>query len=113
MSWPPYVHVWTDGACRGNPGAGATGVVVRSATAPDGKTYAPRGRGRGLARFGSRLGRCTNNEAEYEALLGAVNELLIVYAHAHAQRSRLREVKIHSDSQLVVRQVRGQVRARA
>ncbi len=81
-----------DGASRGNPGPAAYGVVVESA---DGE---PR------AAFGRCLGRATNNVAEYEGLLAALE-----YALAHAARSLL----VVSDSELMVRQLEGRYKVKS
>jgi len=87
-----YVIVQTDGACRGNPGPAATGIVILDGTSSQ-----------TIAEFGSKLGHATNNEAEYQALLEAVKWLLerkALLAH---------DVQIHFylDSELVVKQLTG------
>src|SRR6266566_10042050 len=87
-----YVIVQTDGACRGNPGPAATGIVILDGTSSQ-----------TIAEFGSKLGHATNNEAEYQALLEAVKWLL--------ERKALlaNDVQIHFylDSELVVKQSTG------
>ena len=82
----------TDGAARGNPGPSAAGVVIEDA------------RGRALARKGVLLGRGTNNEAEYRALIAALEE---------AKGLGGREVEVRADSELVVMQVTGRYRVKA
>lgn len=76
-----------DGGSRGNPGPSAAGVVVLS---PDGRV---------LHEFGTFLGLGTNNETEYRAILLALKE---------AQSRGARRVKLLSDSELVVKQLRGE-----
>jgi len=78
-------HVYFDGACRGNPGPGAIGwvVVTGDGIVSDG---------------GKRIGKTTNNRAEYEALLQALEV---------ARDYGFDEVEVRGDSELVVRQVRG------
>jgi len=80
-----------DGGARGNPGPAAYGVVVRNA---QGKTIAE------LAEY---LGLQTNNFAEYSGLLAALD-----YALAHGIRS----LRVRSDSELMVRQLRGQYKVK-
>ena len=84
--------VRTDGAARGNPGPSAAGVVVEDA------------RGRALVKKGIILGRGTNNEAEYRALIAALEE---------AKALGGREVEARADSELVVKQVTGRYRVKA
>lgn len=79
-------HVYFDGACRGNPGPGAVGYVVLS--------------GDGVVAEGAEtIGRTTNNRAEYEALIRALE---VAADHGFD------EVHVRGDSQLIVRQVRGE-----
>ena len=75
-----------DGAARGNPGPASYGVVLRK---PDGTL---------LESLGKYIGRTTNNVAEYYGLIAALD-----YAAAHGI-SRLR---VQSDSQLIVNQMKG------
>jgi len=79
-------HVYFDGASRGNPGPAAAGWAIVSS---DGI----------VAEGGERLGRLTNNQAEYEALLRAIRA---------ATDFGLDELDIRGDSQLVVKQIRGE-----
>ena len=82
----PRIYVYTDGASRGNPGPAAIGYAVFDAS------------GKCLERNGRFIDRHTNNEAEYEALLWALER---------AKRYTKESVKFHSDSELVVHQVNG------
>jgi ribonuclease HI len=88
---PAVLHLHIDGASRGNPGDAGFGVHV---TQPDGTEVA------GLYGY---LGRATNNVAEYEALLHALR-----YAIGRGAR----QVRVFSDSELVVRQVEGRYRVK-
>jgi probable phosphoglycerate mutase len=83
---------FTDGGARGNPGPAAYGVVIQS---PGGKVIAE------LSKF---LGEATNNEAEYRALLAALE-----YAHSH----RARSLQVFSDSELMVRQILRQYKVKS
>jgi ribonuclease HI len=79
------VHVYFDGACRGNPGPASVGWVLVS--------------GDGIvAEGGERIGRATNNQAEYAALVRGL-EVAADYGFD--------EVEVRGDSQLIVRQVTG------
>lgn len=75
-----------DGAARGNPGPASYGVVVRH---PDGKV---------LESLGKYIGRHTNNVAEYYALIAALD-----YAAARG----IKRLRVLSDSQLIVNQMKG------
>ena len=79
-------HVYFDGASRGNPGPAAIGWAIVTAD--------------GVVAEGSRrIGRTTNNRAEYEALIRALEA---------AAEYGLSEVDARGDSELIVRQVRGE-----
>ena len=75
-----------DGAARGNPGPASYGVVMRR---PDGKP---------LESLGKYIGRHTNNVAEYYALIAALD-----YAVANG----IKRLRVYSDSQLIVNQMKG------
>jgi ribonuclease HI len=79
-----------DGGARGNPGPAAIGAVVR-------------GDGEILEERGKRIGRATNNVAEYRALL-----LGIELAAAHGAT----ELELVGDSELIVRQVEGRYKVK-
>jgi len=79
-------HVYSDGASRGNPGPAAIGWVIVT--------------GDGIATEGNkRIGETTNNRAEYEGLVQAL-EVTDEYGFD--------EVDVRSDSELVVKQVTGE-----
>ncbi|MGE5177056.1 MAG: ribonuclease HI family protein [Hyphomicrobiales bacterium] len=84
-------QVHTDGAARGNPGPAAIGVVIQDET------------GRVVYESSRSLGVRTNNEAEYLALIAALEYL---------KQARAREADFHLDSELVVRQLNGQYRVK-
>jgi acyl dehydratase/ribonuclease HI len=75
-----------DGAARGNPGPAAYGVVIRR---PDGAKH------EGLGKY---IGRTTNNVAEYYALIAALD---------FAAANGIRRLRVLSDSQLIVNQIKG------
>jgi ribonuclease HI len=80
-----------DGGSRGNPGPAAWGVVVLDAA------------GRAVEGFAGAIGRATNNVAEYRGLL----EALAIARARHAD-----DVELLADSELVVKQVRGEYKVR-
>ena len=86
LKWPLEVIVYTDGASRGNPGPASIGVYV---TATDSTP---------LAEYGECLGQQTNNFAEYTAVLRA----LMLAADNGVQK-----ITIRSDSELMVKQMKG------
>ena len=81
------VDLYCDGASRGNPGPAAAGAVLLE---HGGATV--------LARLSRALGRATNNEAEYAALLLGLGE---------AKRLGAERVTVFADSELVIKQVNG------
>ena len=81
----------TDGGARGNPGPAAYGYVLE---AEDGTVLDARGEAIGVA---------TNNVAEYRALLAGL---------AKAVELGLRDVEVVSDSELLVKQMRGDYRVK-
>lgn len=85
------IHI--DGGSRGNPGPAAAGVCI---TTPDGKDA--------LFEAGYWLGRQTNNVAEYQGLLKSL---------AAAAELGLAKVRIRSDSELMVKQIKGEYRVKA
>ena len=80
-----------DGGARGNPGPAAIGVVVRD---EDGIV---------LEELGEKIGRATNNVAEYRALLRGIE-----LAAAHGAT----ELELVGDSELVVRQIEGRYKVK-
>ena len=83
--------IYTDGASRGNPGPAAIGAVIKD------------GQGRVLARISKRIGRTTNNQAEYQAIIAALEKALGLGAAS---------VEVKSDSELTVRQINGSYRVK-
>jgi probable phosphoglycerate mutase len=75
-----------DGGARGNPGPAGYGVVIHDAS------------GRKIAELSEYLGHQTNNYAEYQGLLAALR-----YALANGISS----LRVISDSELMVRQMKG------
>jgi ribonuclease HI len=78
--------ICTDGAARGNPGPAAIGVTIEDE------------RGRLRARISRSIGVTTNNQAEYQAIIAALEKAISLGA---------RHVELRSDSELVVKQING------
>lgn len=81
-----FIIAYTDGGARGNPGPSGFGVHVTD------------NKGKKLAELSQYLGHQTNNVAEYSGLLAALE-----WALEHGHRS----VQVVSDSELMVKQIRG------
>jgi ribonuclease HI/probable phosphoglycerate mutase len=84
-------RLYTDGACRGNPGSGGIGAVFRDET------------GNILGTLKRYIGNCTNNEAEYQALIMGLEE---------AAKRGYGSLDIFMDSELVVNQLNGTYRVK-
>ena len=80
------LHIYIDGACSGNPGEAAIGVVLKK----DGKTIKEIAKG---------IGEATNNIAEYSALVYALQEALILHE---------KKILVYTDSELLAKQLTGQ-----
>ncbi len=87
MSDAEKIIIYTDGASRGNPGLAAVGAVIF-----DGEKV--------LAEIRTFLGEQTNNWAEYEAVIQALEK-------AHKLGLTKRDIEIRLDSKLVAEQLSG------
>lgn len=87
------LSIFTDGGARGNPGRAAIGGVIKTETAHI------------LAQFSQLIGISTNNEAEYLALLSALD--LISKNLDKFKINQGSSLKFFSDSSLLVNQVNG------
>ena len=84
-------RLFTDGGARGNPGPAAFAYVLEG---EDGTV---------LAAHGEAIGVATNNVAEYSALVAGLQR---------AAEARLDELEVVSDSELMVKQMRGEYRVK-
>ncbi|MGA3090638.1 MAG: ribonuclease HI family protein [Terriglobales bacterium] len=75
-----------DGGARGNPGPSGYGVAISDAS------------GKPVAELSQYLGHHTNNYAEYQGLLAALR---------YASENQIKSLTIISDSELMVRQMKG------
>ena len=88
MPSPPehYLMAHSDGGARGNPGPAGYGVVIKDNT------------GKKVAALSEYLGHQTNNFAEYQGLIAALE-----YAVHHGPKA----LRLVSDSELMVKQIKG------
>ena len=77
--------IFCDGACSGNPGQAAVGVVIRQGNQT-------------IKAIGESIGEATNNIAEYKAVIRALNE---------AGQLQADGLVVHTDSELLFNQLRG------
>lgn len=82
--------IFTDGGARGNPGPAGIGVVIK-----DGVKI--------LKEYGEYIGETTNNQAEYRALISALES---------AKKLGGTEIQLFMDSELIVKQLKGEYRVR-
>jgi len=85
------VRLYTDGGARGNPGPAAYAYVIEDAE------------GEVLAQHGETIGVATNNVAEYRGLIAGLER---------AAQLRLDRLEVISDSELMVKQMRGEYRVK-
>lgn len=88
--------VYVDGGARGNPGPAAIGVVIESSVK---SLLSDHG-----AQYGEYLGRRTNNQAEYEAVIFALQK---VKQMAGKKATKEMEIEVRMDSELVAKQLGG------
>lgn len=79
--------IYADGGSRGNPGPAAAGVVITDET------------GKILKEYSHHLGEVTNNQAEYEA---------VIFALQKAKQLKFKNIEIRVDSELIGRQLLGE-----
>ena len=85
------VIIHADGASLGNPGPAAIGAIIKDE------------QGRLIASISRRIGTATNNQAEYRALIAALEK---------ATRLGTSKANIYLDSELVVKQINGKYRVK-
>ncbi len=85
------VVIHSDGVSRGNPGLAAIGATIKDE------------QGKLIARISQRIGRTTNNQAEYRAVIAALEKAIELGA---------KHVEMNSDSELIVRQINGRYRVK-
>ena len=85
--------IHTDGGARGNPGPAAVGVVIRS----DSGTL--------INQIAKKIGSSTNNHAEYQAVIEALEWLV-------SQKLIINKIQFFLDSVLVVNQLNGKFKVK-
>ena len=83
--------IYTDGGARGNPGPAATGVVIKNV---EGKVVFKEARC---------IGETTNNQAEYQAAVFALEKAVEIGGT---------EIDFYSDSELIVKQLKGEYKVK-
>ncbi len=83
--------IHTDGVSRGNPGRAAIGAIIHDE------------KGGLVASISQGIGRATNNQAEYRAIITVLEKILPLDAD---------EIELRSDSELIVKQIKGQYRVK-
>ena len=82
------IRIFSDGAARGNPGPSGVGVVIEAG-----------GRKKTYREF---IGYATNNEAEYKALIFALQKVKLIFGKAKSKNLKL---ECFLDSELIVKQL--------
>lgn len=85
------VTIFTDGTSLHNPGPSAIGAIIKDQTDQI------------IARISRGIGHATNNQAEYRAVIAALEEAI---------RLGARQVRLNADSELIVRQLQGKYRVK-
>ena len=87
------IVIYTDGGSRGNPGPSAIAVILTDE------------KGKVIKEYAQKIGRATNNEAEYEAIIYALQKAKLIFGK---QRAKNMEIEIRTDSEFVTKQLNGQ-----
>ena len=87
------LQVFTDGACRGNPGIAGIGIILKNDKI--------------IAAKGYKIGITTNNVAEYLALLCALHLIKL-----EVPDSSFSILKICADSELLIKQLKGEYKVK-
>jgi ribonuclease HI len=85
------VIIYADGASRGNPGPAAIGAIIKDE------------KGNPITQISRCIGITTNNQAEYQAIIAALEKALGLGA---------KQVELKSDSELVVKQINGRYKVK-
>ncbi len=89
------ITIYTDGGARGNPGPAAIGVVISNGL-------------KIIKEYGKAIGEATNNVAEYSAVVSALE----ILAKSLGEKSKFTEVLIKADSELIVKQLKGEYKVK-
>jgi ribonuclease HI len=91
MSVHDKLTIYSDGGARGNPGPGGIGAVIYDKD------------GHKLAEISEFIGKCTNNQSEYRAILAAIKK---------AKEFKAEQLDCYLDSELVVKQLKGEYKVK-
>jgi ribonuclease HI len=83
------ITINADGGARGNPGPAAIGVVIKK----DGQV---------IKKYGETIGRATNNQAEYQAVIFALKKAKLLFGKKKAKEM---EIEFNVDSELLAKQM--------
>jgi len=84
------IVIYTDGGSRGNPGPAAIGVILTDE------------KGKMIKEYAEKIGRTTNNEAEYEAVIFALQKAKLLFGK---RKIKTMEVEVKMDSEFVTKQL--------
>lgn len=84
------LNIYTDGGSRGNPGPAAIGVVIYN------------DQGQKIKEYDDYIGRKTNNEAEYQAIIFALKKTKLLFGKGKIKQI---EIDFYLDSELASRQL--------
>ena len=87
------IIIYTDGGSRGNPGPAAIGIILTEE------------RGKVIKEYAQKIGRATNNEAEYEAIIFALQKAKLLFGK---QKAKNMEIEIRTDSEFISKQLNAQ-----
>ncbi len=88
------IKIHTDGGARGNPGPAGIGIVIEGLKG-------------GKKTFGEFIGETTNNEAEYRALIVALQKLKKL-----GGKEKFEQIDCYADSELMVKQLNGEYKVK-
>jgi len=87
------IIIYTDGGSRGNPGPAAIGIIFCNE------------KGQKIKEYSEYLGQATNNEAEYQAVIFALQKFKALFGKKLAKNT---EIELRSDSELLIKQLNGE-----
>jgi len=85
--------IYTDGGSRGNPGPSAIGVILTNE------------KGTVIKEYSEKIGRATNNEAEYEAVIFGLQKAKLLFGK---KRVKTMNIEVRMDSEFVAKQLNGE-----
>ena len=87
------ITIYTDGGSRGNPGPAAIGVILADE------------KGKVIKEYAEKIGRATNNEAEYESVIFGLQKAKLLFGK---KRIKKMNVEVRMDSEFVIKQLNGE-----